>query len=321
MRKVCNSLRMNVLEAGRTPGLAAFLNLYGLRVEEAPIPTAGRLDYEAGRYIVRVQRTRHRGELAGTRRRRAQPPTPLLVSKATNRQRFTIAHEIGHAILFESMRERPEMLTRLRDPALWAEVEALCDVAASELLVPVEALVQLLSQHGSSMRALARLADRFRVAREVLYRQVLAAGALSLSLWRVSESTGTGAPVATLIRVLADAPFRHAYVEYAGPALTPASALIPEIVVAAARYGRAQAAALTVTSGGDSWHGAGIAACHEPSGTHAEQPPLLGTREMVGSGSQPPATDALVTLLLLPSDAVTKGWPLWAALGIGGSQR
>ena len=63
-----------------------------------------------------------------------RPPTDLRVADATNRQRFTIAHEIGHAILFKSLSERPEALAGLRDPAnSWADVEALCDVAAGRV--------------------------------------------------------------------------------------------------------------------------------------------------------------------------------------------
>lgn len=316
MRLLCMGMRRNLLESGRTPSLSAYLHLYGLRVEEAPIPTAGRLDYEDGRYVVRVQRTRHRGDQSATSSKPPQPPTPLRISDATDRQRFTIAHEIGHAILFQTLSERPEMLARLRDPARWADVEALCDVAAGELLAPLEALLPLLSQRGSSMHALVRLARRFRVAQEALYQQVLAAGALSLSLWRVSTSTSTGAPVATLVRVLAQAPLIHLRPGYAlaPPSLSPAPTVHPEIVVEAARQGRAQAETLTLTNSQAPWHGAGIAACHERLGARVEQPLLLHDLDEDATASQPTPADALVTLLLLPPDAPSAGAPLWTAL-------
>ena len=43
-------------QVGWSPGLDAYLRAFGLRVLETPIPTAGRLDYEDGRYVIRVQR-------------------------------------------------------------------------------------------------------------------------------------------------------------------------------------------------------------------------------------------------------------------------
>jgi hypothetical protein len=314
MRLACEQLRQRVRRSGRTPGLTAYLHDFGLRVEEAPIPTAGRLDYENGQYIVRVQRTRHRGEGLATSAGPLRPPTELRAADATNRQRFTIVHEIGHAILLQSLRERPEALAGLRDPAIWADVEALCDVAAGELLVPLDELLPLVGQLGISLRGLERLADRFRVALEVIYERMVVAGALSLSLWRVVPSGRTGHPSATFLRLLTQAPVTDLPGVGNVPALLPSSVVLPNIVLEAAQHGRAQAERLGVKTGEFHWYAAGLAACHEPYRARAAQPFLLEDPGAGTAGGRLAAMDTLVALMLLPNGAAEDGAPLWAAL-------
>lgn len=320
MRLACAALRQRVREAGRAPGLDAYIQAFGLRVEEAPIPTAGRLDQEGGQYIVRVQRTGYRGDVAATsgqpRDSLTAPPSPLRVSDATNRQRLTIAHEIGHALLLERLKDQPESLAALRDPAAWAEIEALCDEAAGDLLVPLEELAALAGQLGVSLRGLERLADRFRVAQEVLEARLLAAGALSLSLWRVSASPGNdqdGRWQTRFERILASAGSVHGWPVGSFPTLETSTFLIPDIVLEAARAGRASYALLEVNSGEDAWTLGAVAACQQPLGTHAAQPSLLDPPSTDPSGAAS-AADTLVTLLLFPLQAVEAGAPLWVAL-------
>jgi hypothetical protein len=310
MRFACEQLRQRVREAGWLPGLDAYVRAFGLRVEEGPIPTAGRLDYESGQYVVRVQRTRHRGERAAETAsskaarpssRSPLPPTELRVSDATNRQRFTIAHEIGHAILIERLSPWPEALAGLREPLAWAEIEALCDVAAGDLLVPLDQFLPLVGRLGISVRGLERLADRFRVALEVIYERLLATGVLSISVWRVSAAAEANEDIITLVRVVAslttDDTGTVAHID-------AASRFTPSLVRRAAQHGHAQSDQLIVWNGDSRLDGAGIAMCHAPHGSRSAQPSLLG-----GSVADAAASDTLVTLLLLRTDA-----PLWGTL-------
>ena len=65
------------------PGLDAYLRAFGLRVLETPIPTAGRLYYEEGRYVIRDAVRRRWGGPAPANgapsRRGDQPAAELLV--------------------------------------------------------------------------------------------------------------------------------------------------------------------------------------------------------------------------------------------------
>ncbi|MCC7369026.1 MAG: ImmA/IrrE family metallo-endopeptidase [Chloroflexi bacterium] len=322
MRLACARLRERVRADGGTPGLRVYLQVYGLRVEEAPIPTAGRLDYEDGRYVVRVQRTRHREEPPGARpagRRPPAPPTVLPLARATNRQRFTIAHEIGHAILFERLAGQPEVLAALREPAHWADTEALCDVAAHELLVPLDELLPAVRSAGVSLRGVERLAARFRVAREVACARLLAAGALSLSVWRVQPARAGHDDRRTTVafeRVLAHVPGDDAIGHGAALVLDRASTAARQILLEAAQHGHAQTPSLSVRSALGEATVAGIAACHAPLMTRAEQPHLLEAPAQVAVpsvGRASAAASAQVTLLLLPNADT----PLWWALSRG----
>ncbi len=303
MLAACERLRQRVSQAGRAPGLDAYLRAFGLRVLETPIPTAGRLDYEDGRYLIRVQRAAD-GEAP-------RPPTVLRPAEATSRQRFSIAHEIGHALLLESLGRQPEHLPELHDPAIWPELERLCDQAAAELLVPLDDFLRAVAQIGCSPRAVERLSEGFRVSSDVILLRFLAAGARSISLWKVQPvSDRLGAVSATIVRA-----FQAGRAPRLDPG-TPSTVLSPDVVLQVACGGRADAPSVDVVPRASRWQLAAIA-----DGGSAKSSPFelvqlgwLDDEEAAARVPAPAALGAQVTLLLLPVQAASPATPLWSAL-------
>lgn len=124
----------------------------------------GRLDVVDGRYRIVVNRD--------------QP---------WRRQRFTVAHELGHVLLFEALKDDPQALREVRAAEHWRDVERLCDRAASRLLVPPGRLADDLAAGPPTAAALRGLYDRYMVSWPVLLRAVAEAGPSSVSLWSRSR--------------------------------------------------------------------------------------------------------------------------------------
>nr|3DTI_A Chain A, IRRE protein [Deinococcus deserti]3DTK_A Chain A, IRRE PROTEIN [Deinococcus deserti] len=80
------------------------------------------------------------------------------------RQRFTLAHEISHALLLGD----DDLLSDLHDEyegdRLEQVIETLCNVGAAALLMPAELIDDLLTRFGPTGRALAELARRADVS-------------------------------------------------------------------------------------------------------------------------------------------------------------
>ncbi|ADV66590.1 ImmA/IrrE family metallo-endopeptidase [Deinococcus maricopensis] len=80
------------------------------------------------------------------------------------RQRFTLAHEISHALLLAD----DDLLSALHDEydgdRLEQVIETLCNVGAAAILMPHELLTELLTRFGATGRAVAELARRADVS-------------------------------------------------------------------------------------------------------------------------------------------------------------
>lgn len=81
-----------------------------------------------------------------------------------SRQRFTLAHEISHALLLGN----DDLLSDLHDAyegdRLEGVIETLCNVGAAAILMPDTLIADLLSRFGSTGRTLAELARRADVS-------------------------------------------------------------------------------------------------------------------------------------------------------------
>jgi Zn-dependent peptidase ImmA (M78 family) len=279
MLRACRSLAQRVEAAGWTPDLPSYVKAFGIRVLEAPISQAGRLDFEPDGYVIRVK----------SARADAVSPTAIDVARARGRQRFSIAHELGHALLMERLAEQPAHLSGLHDPTIWPRIEQLCDQAAAELLVPMDDFVASLAREGIAPEAVERLAGSYAVSREVILRRFLDAGARSVAMWSVRTVAGSETLRGSV---------REAFAAADGPYLAigvDSRSLSPNLVVRAARAGHAWSARLTLQRGVAHWSLAGV----------AQTARLLAPRGQ--------ARETEVLLVLLPIDAPERDDPLWHA--------
>jgi uncharacterized protein DUF955 len=129
--------------AGRLPlRLDLLLRAAGARREARRLAGDGRLEMDGdGRFVVAVEAGQH-----------------------WSRQRFTIAHELAHIILFSEFAYDPEALRHLRSPELWSVVERACNAAAAELLMPGDDVRAVVGRAGLDPRGLSELHVRYAVS-------------------------------------------------------------------------------------------------------------------------------------------------------------
>ena len=81
------------------------------------------------------------------------------------RQRFTMAHEITHFLILAD----EELLSDLHDAyegeSLEEAIEILCNIGASEILIPQAELLQILKKYGRGARVLPRMVAHFKVSK------------------------------------------------------------------------------------------------------------------------------------------------------------
>lgn len=302
---LCHHLRQRVASMGWSAGLDTYLRAFGIEAVEAPIADDGRLDFRNGRYVILVRQEYKKPRSTG----------PLSLSSASNRQRFSVAHELGHVLLIEQLGRYPEHLRALRGSD---RVERLCDLAAAELLVPMDSFRAQLSRARFRIRRVDELAVEFGVSREVILRRFLAAGARAVVTWKVPSHLTRGGWSASARRV---------FVTSGGPPvaqLRDTSGLKPDVVRRAAfsKLGWARSANLEFWRGRARW-GLSAIAIAEPIadvGSTEAQLDLLGfqweSREsrLKSLGAAVEACDLLVLLILLPSQAPWDATSLWHAV-------
>lgn len=84
------------------------------------------------------------------------------------RTRFTIAHECGHVLLIRSLRDSSLISSLDASPEAYRELEELCNLAASELLMPRAMLREQSRMCGVTPEGLKWLRETFAVSREAL---------------------------------------------------------------------------------------------------------------------------------------------------------
>ncbi|HVT19058.1 MAG TPA: ImmA/IrrE family metallo-endopeptidase [Thermoanaerobaculia bacterium] len=98
------------------------------------------------------------------------------------RQRFTIAHEIGHILVLQTLRQ-VNRIQLLRQPSAWRVVEGLCNAFAAELLMPRADTLESLKKFGFSLDGLRYLYDRYLTSHLALYirlKQVIPGATITL---------------------------------------------------------------------------------------------------------------------------------------------
>jgi Zn-dependent peptidase ImmA (M78 family) len=101
------------------------------------------------------------------------------------RTRFSIAHEIIHALIIRILKD-PDLISTLdaTDEA-YAELERVCNIGAAELLMPSKLMRQALKDIGLSPSGLVLLYDKFLVSKEALIWRIASVMPLtSVIKWR-----------------------------------------------------------------------------------------------------------------------------------------
>lgn len=113
------------------------------------------------------------------------------------RQRFTIAHEIGHTFFFE-LDDSVQRRYRIRDSGLEnlarsSREEYLCNYAAAELLMPYHQFGSLIRQTGPTSNSLRKLGGSFEVSLQAAARRATQLLSLTLvtALWEYEASTSS----------------------------------------------------------------------------------------------------------------------------------
>jgi hypothetical protein len=90
------------------------------------------------------------------------------------RRRFSIAHEIGHILIYEAVADEPALVREVNAPVLRPVVEFLCNLAAANLLMPVEATRSLIADYPDmNAQMLPELAEHFFVSYEAMARRIV----------------------------------------------------------------------------------------------------------------------------------------------------
>ena len=152
------------------------------------------------------------------------------------RRRFSVAHEIGHILLFDAVVDQPELIRQLRSKSLFARVERLCNIGAAHLLMPTvvfrSALTELLPPTGDTVEGLAA---RFRVSLEAAARRIVeVAPEWSVIFWEMAMTHPRGPAWRTANQ-------HHREGAAFLPSGLSSSRLTPDVVSAAAESGSASA--------------------------------------------------------------------------------
>jgi hypothetical protein len=130
-------------------------------------------------YVARAHRPEGQLAVRGNRWNVIVPPRA-----PWRRARFTIAHEIGHILLFEALAGDDAAVQALLREDAWPQVEALCDVAAAALLLPQATLREAVARGQLDGRTFESLYDEYLVSWHALLRGVADAVDGTVTTWR-----------------------------------------------------------------------------------------------------------------------------------------
>jgi hypothetical protein len=104
------------------------------------------------------------------------------------RHRFSIAHEIGHVILMKSLSSDKEAYSSLNSSKNWKRVESLCNLAASEILMPTEFFTEDIRDDIKEGKIL-ELYDKYLVSYEAILQRILTMNFDILLFWKQRNET------------------------------------------------------------------------------------------------------------------------------------
>ena len=185
IRKACEVALLNIKNLSFPIALDKLLLSHNAIVEEKNIPTDGRLEIEDANYKILIRE-----------------------KTSFERKRFTIAHELAHIIIIETLVNSPNHLRSLTHPTTWNKVEKLCDYAAAEILVPDNDFVDSVKQFKLTTEGIEKIKCRYQVSYEVIFKKFIKNFSPSaIILWK---SKGTG------LELIAPKIIRHPYSSISG---------------------------------------------------------------------------------------------------------
>ncbi len=81
------------------------------------------------------------------------------------RQRFTMAHEVSHFLILADEEFLSDLHDAYEGDELEENIEVLCNIGASAILIPPDELESVLRRYGQSARAIGKIAQHFAVSR------------------------------------------------------------------------------------------------------------------------------------------------------------
>lgn len=100
--------------------------------------------------------------------------------KSWRRNRFTIAHEIVHLIIFSAI----DVPISSNDISQYKEVEKLCDIGASELLINEDELDRNMKIYGINKNGLKAIYDNFMVSYNALFIKICEYLNVNIIIWK-----------------------------------------------------------------------------------------------------------------------------------------
>ncbi len=89
----------------------------------------------------------------------------LSKKSSPERQRFTMAHEVTHFLILADDEFLSDLHDAYQGDELEENIEVLCNIGASAILVPTSELELLLKRYGQSARALAKIVQQFGISK------------------------------------------------------------------------------------------------------------------------------------------------------------
>jgi Zn-dependent peptidase ImmA (M78 family) len=115
-------------------------------------------------------------------------------SHSDSRKRFTLAHEIGHTFFFD-VQEHPTSRFRIVDAQIQSihsdqSEEHLCNVVASEILMPCEPFSNMMQEMTPEARTILTLAGKFKTSLQATARRVVSLSTYKeiVCLWRFNQT-------------------------------------------------------------------------------------------------------------------------------------
>lgn len=182
IRAAARQLLGSLSEPAPPVGLRPILRAMRADVVRRNLRSRGLLDLSDGRFVVSVH-----------------------TEAQWRRERWIVAHEIGHMLILDALADRSDLVRQLDEPATLAIVERLCNAAANEILLPREDFLIHLRRFGFTPDGLQVLYERYGVGWPPIFiRMTELLGVSNVSVWQRMVRPGDRAGLRRVIGTFGD---------------------------------------------------------------------------------------------------------------------